>query len=230
MCGRIAATTPPDALARAYPAVRKADLLEQFREPRYNLTPLAPLPAIRSGPDGAEWAALRWGLVPSWAKDDAGAARLINARAETAHEKPSFRSAFAQRRCLLPVSGFYEWQRSGGPPQPYYVYLRDGELMALAGLWERWRTPEGGFLETCAVLTTEANALMARIHDRMPVLIAPEEQEAWLCAPHAEALRPLLQPYPDDALAMHAVSPRMNRAGYDDPSCTAPAPATASLF
>jgi putative SOS response-associated peptidase YedK len=152
------------------------------RSLRYNIAPSQPIAAVRAVPAGSgrELALLRWGLIPSWSKDPAIGNQLINARAETAHEKSSFRNAFRRHRCLIPTSGFYEWLRWERGKQPYFVRMRDSHPFAFAGLWDRWESPDEGAIETCTILTTAANAVLAPIHDRMPVILPPWEYSRWL--------------------------------------------------
>jgi len=184
--------------------------------------------AIRSNPHhGArEAAVLTWGLVPPWADDPSIAYRMINARRETAAQKPAFRHAMRRRRCLIPADGFYEWRRNGsGPKQPYYFRAPGGErLLAFAGLWEHWDSPDGSEIESCCLLTTEANELMAPIHNRMPVLIAPRDYARWLDPanekPHT--LQELFAPPPTDTLEHWPVSPAVNFAENDSPELLTP--------
>ena len=179
MCGRFALFTSPEALARLF-GVAEAPALE----PRYNIAPTQNIAAVRIAPEGKarEWALLRWGLVPFWAADPRIGSRLINARSETAAEKPAFRHAFRLRRCLVPADGFYEWQRLARERRPYFIRLRERETFAIAGLWEEWRGPEGVAIASCTLLTTEANALMRPLHDRMPAILPPSR------------LRPVVRP------------------------------------
>ena len=170
--------------------------------------------------------AFRWGLVPHWADGVGGAARRINARAETVERSPAYRAAFRGRRCIIPADAFYEWRRGSGMrrPQPYAVERVDGAVMALAGLWARWRDPTSGTrLATVAILTTIPNAMVADIHDRMPVILEPEDWDTWLDErTPAHDLRPLLGPAPDDALRMRAVSPAVNDVRSEGPQLLAP--------
>lgn len=202
--------------------------------PRYNLAPSQSAAVVRN--DGAErrLSMLRWGLIPGWAKDPSIGHKLINARAETAATKPSFRSAFTKRRCLVPADGYYEWRRAGTARQPWLIASRDGGLMAFAGLWERWRVPEGAVLrgslaerspgdtvETFTVLTTEANETVRAVHHRMPVILAPEAFEPWLSGADVA-----LGPGPEHQLEMYPVSLRVNHPRHDDAECVAPIPPT----
>jgi putative SOS response-associated peptidase YedK len=175
-----------------------------------------------------EWALVQWGLVPSWSKDPSIGARLINARSETAAEKPSFRSALRRRRCLIPASGFYEWQRRPNGKQPYVIGMADGNPFAFAGLWEHWHGLDGSELETCTVLTTEANELMAPIHDRMPVILEPQDYADWLgtgedSAPAEVAqLQHLMRPYPADQMKAYPVSNYVNDPRHEGAECIRP--------
>ncbi|HYD29924.1 MAG TPA: SOS response-associated peptidase, partial [Azospirillaceae bacterium] len=175
-------------------------------------------------------AMLRWGLVPSWADDPSIGNRLINARTEGVADKPSFRGPFRKRRCLIPADGFYEWQSIGGRKQPWLIRRRDHATFAFAGLWDHWYGPKhepekrlAEPLETACIITTGANAVLAPLHSRMPVILAPADWDAWL-DPHApwELAETLLRPCPDDALEAAPVSPRVNNVRHDDPSCIAP--------
>jgi putative SOS response-associated peptidase YedK len=196
--------------------------------PRYNIAPSQPVAAVRAAPAGAgrELALLRWGLIPSWSKDPAIGNRLINARAETARDKPSFRNAFRRHRCLIPASGFYEWQRQERGKQPYFVRMRDGRPFAFAGLWDRWESTDEGAIETCTILTTAPNAVLAPIHDRMPVILPPAEYARWLdpSLRDTDSLAPLLVPFPPDDMLAFPVSPRVNPPTIDDEKCIAPLP------
>lgn len=202
--------------------------------PRYNIAPSQPIAIVRdetqreTGEVARIWTHVLWGLIPSWAKDPTIGARMINARAETAAEKPSFRAAMRRRRCLVPTDGFFEWQRQGKQKQPFYATLQDGGPMAFAGLWETWMGPDGSALETCTVLTTEPNDLLAKIHNRMPVILAPEDYGEWLRAGaeltprEVSELQHLLRPYPADAMKMVAVDPVVNNARNEGPECILP--------
>ena len=236
MCGRYSLTTPVEALRRLFDFPEQPNLA-----PRYNIAPtqqvaavrLAPPPAVDAGEGGAEaahetgrhLAMLRWGLIPSWAKDAAIGSRMINARAETLAGKPAFRAAFRKRRCLLAADGFYEWRKGAeGPKQPYRIALEDGGPFAFAGLWERWRDPrEGAWVETCTIVTTDANALLRPIHHRMPVILDPADHAAWLDPATApEAAQELLGPYAGAGLVAYPVSLRVNKVANDDPAVIVP--------
>ena len=178
--------------------------------PRFNIAPGQEAPVIRMSGQGArESAMLRWGLVPAWAKDPSVGSRMINARSESAAQKPAFREALRVRRCAVPASGFYEWTGAPRHRIPHALRVEGEPLVAFAGLWERWLDVEGRALETFTILTTAANERVARLHDRMPAILAPREVEAWIAGTPQEAAR-LLQPYPADVMSEHSVSRSLN--------------------
>ena len=166
---------------------------------------------------------MRWGLIPRWAKDAAIGARLINARSEGIEAKPAFREAFKLRRCLIPADGFYEWLQTPRGKQPYRIMLANGELFAMAGLWERWRDPQGEAIDSCCIITCEPNELAAKFHNRMPVIITPGDYETWLTGTPTQALA-LLRPYPPDAMRAYPVSTRVNHPDNDAPELVDPLP------
>jgi putative SOS response-associated peptidase YedK len=273
MCGRFTIRAPVSVIAAQFAVFETPAFAARF-----NIAPTQPVPVVRrrtsaetalQGDRELSW--LRWGLIPSWAKDPAIGARLINARAETAAEKPAFRSALRRRRCLIVADGFYEWQRSGkggrhllckapeGPfrqkvpatfsagrkKQPYFIRLRDDRPFAFAGIWEAWEGADdstGGErdrrtagdakpgavphrrLETCTILTTDANELIGRIHDRMPVILSPADYAAWLDPANEDLQRlmPLLAPYPSDAMQAQPVGDFVNSPAHDSPQCIEP--------
>ena len=219
MCGRYSITTPPEAMTRLFGINGPVPNFPL----RYNIAPTQPVPVVREVGDGRELTFLQWGLIPSWAKE--GFKPLINARGESVADKPSFRSAFKRRRCLLPADGFYEWRRpDGGPKQPFNIRRPDGGMFAMAGIWEDWMGADGTELTTCAIITTDANKTLASIHHRMPVILAPEDWGAWLTTPETEAkkLLPLLRPAPDDVLEAYEISTRVNRVANDGPELIEP--------
>jgi putative SOS response-associated peptidase YedK len=210
MCGRYTLHAHPDVVALLF------GLSEvPAYQPRFNIAPAAQVLVIRRADDAAVAAHVRWGLVPRWAKDPSIGARMNNARAETVAEKPSFREAYRRRRCLIPASGFYEWKAEGGRKQPYYVYPAGAEVFAFAGLWERWQE-----LETCAIITTDANAKMAAVHDRMPVIVSPADYSRWLSGESYEKVA--LRPCADDAIGIRRVSRAVNNARNDHPGLVEP--------
>ncbi|MEJ2718431.1 MAG: SOS response-associated peptidase [Deltaproteobacteria bacterium] len=174
--------------------------------------------------DRRKFVMLRWGLIPFWAKDIKIGYKTINARSETAPGKPAFRSAFKKRRCLIPADGFYEWKSAKGKREPYLVRLKDEQLFAFAGLWERWKGPDDDVIESCTILTTGANEFLSPIHDRMPVILPARDYHAWLdpLVEEPETLLSLLVPYPPDEMTAVPVSSRVNKTSYDDPDCIAP--------
>lgn len=214
MCGRFSLTQSAVALAETFQ-------LEELPawQPRYNIAPTQTVVAIAMTASSPQARLLRWGLVPSWAKDQTIGAKLINARAETVAEKPSFRAAFKQRRCLILADGFYEWQRvDRKTKQPYYFQLADKQPFAFAGLWERWQG-DGDVVETCTILTTQANELLQPIHDRMPVIVNPEDYDRWLEPTLTPDHQALLHPYNAALMQGYRVSTLVNRATNDSPDC-----------
>lgn len=184
MCGRYSLTTPTEAMR----ALFGFDELPNLGV-RYNIAPTQDVPVVRHGESGErEFASIRWGLVPAWAKEIGGSAPLINARSETIAEKPSFRDAFQRRRCLIPSDGFYEWKTENGEKQAYRIALPDDEPFAFAGIWEQWRSAQGELLDSCAIITTDASAQIAEIHHRMPVILSPDHHEDWLATPSGALL------------------------------------------
>lgn len=222
MCGRFSIFADPERLAERF----AASLPPEGLVPRYNAAPTQNLPVILNEEAGAIQL-LRWGLVPFWAKDPSIGNRMINARAETLAEKPSFRNALHKRRCLVLADGFYEWQQTTHGKVPMRITLESGAPFAFAGLWETWRSPEGETLRTFTIITTEPNALLAPIHNRMPALLLPEHEQLWLDdRAHQEAWLDALRPYPADRMAAYPVSTRINSPANDDPAVVAPVPPT----
>ena len=213
MCGRYALTSSPAVIAERFHLLWTPELA-----PHYNIAPGQAIPVVRETGQGRELAFLRWGLIPSWAKEASIGMRLINARGETLADKPAFRSAYRQRRCLIPADAFYEWKAIAGRKQPYCIRLRDEGPFGMAGLWEHWKAPDGQAVESCTIVTVDANALIAQLHDRMPLIVAPEDYDAWLTAeskelPHAVAA---------GDMRYHPVSPLVSNARNDVPACLDP--------
>ena len=210
---------------------------------RYNIAPSQPVVVVREERGRRASVLLRWGLVPSWAKDIAIGNRMINARSETAHEKPSFRNAFKRRRCLIPADGFYEWQKAGtatssggagqrgSPRQPYLITMADEGPFAMAGLWEHWQDAAGNELETCTVLTTTANELVGELHDRMPVILDPSDYGAWLDSANEDVTTPrgLCKPYPAELMMHRSVTTYVNSPKHEGPSCAQPMDKTGGI-
>lgn len=221
MCGRFVSSSSPEKIA-SYFEVEEIDGELAGRSPNYNTAPTNQVMVVYEDASVRRLAPFRWGLVPSWAKDTAIGSRLINARAESVADKPSFRSAFVRRRCIVPADGFYEWTTDPNDPrkQPYYIHRPDGEPYAFAGLWEVWRpkteTADGSDepLRTCTIITTAANHKMAGLHDRMPVILERDDWEAWLSPENhdKDLLGSLLVPAADDLITFHAVSKDVNNA------------------
>jgi putative SOS response-associated peptidase YedK len=221
VCGRFTLTASPEELARRFELDETPEL-----EARFNVAPGQDVASVRQIAEGGRRVLelRRWGLVPPWADDPRIGNRLVNARAETARGKPAYRRAFQQRRCLIPADGFYEWAGGPGSREPYHVSLDAGELFGLAGLWERWGGASGDRVESCTILTTEANERLRPIHDRMPVILDPADYALWLDpAMHdPERLAALLRPGPAAALRLRRVSRRVNDAKLDEPSLLDP--------
>lgn len=210
MCGRFTLSQPADAIAIAFNLDHVPEL-----EPRYNIAPTQSVATVlqTSAESKPQLKLLRWGLIPSWAKDPAIGSRLINARSETVSEKPSFRTALRRRRCLIVADGFYEWQRQESKKQPYYFRLQNKQPFGFAGLWEHWRSPDGEEIDSCTIITTEANELMQSIHDRMPVILDPQDYNLWLdpTVQQPDQLQHLLHPYASDAMTSYPVSTLVNK-------------------
>jgi putative SOS response-associated peptidase YedK len=222
MCGRYRLSRRKQIIEEHFDAVSG----EEDWSPRYNIAPTQPVPIIRQHPKEPrrEMSLVRWGLIPWWAKDASGAARMINARSETAATLPAFRDAMKSRRCIVPADGFYEWKREGKKNQPFCFEVNDGGLFAFAGLWERWKDADGKALETCSILTTTPNAVTSSVHDRMPVILNPDNYDVWLDPGFADAaaLSELLRPYDARLMRSYPVSARVNSVVNDDAGCAAP--------
>lgn len=219
MCGRFTFDIPPELLVEIFGLA-----VTPVTTPRYNIAPTQMVPVIRQYADGQNHLdSLRWGLIPSWAQDKSIGSKMINARSETVTEKPAFKRAVRYRRCVVPSSGFYEWLTAGKAKQPWYIRLKDGSPMVFAGLWETWKSPEGE-LETFTILTTVANGLVAPLHDRMPVILSPDEYSTWLDrnTTNPAGLVHLFQPYPADLMEVHPVSPLVNKVGNDGSDLVVP--------
>jgi putative SOS response-associated peptidase YedK len=209
MCGRYTLAESPRKLAKRFAVPETPDL--PFDGQRYNIAPTQQVPIVRQRDNAREMVLAKWGLIPSWAKDMKIGNQLINARADTVATKPSFRSAFKARRCLIPADGFYEWQKTQDGKQPVYIRMKDKEPFAFAGLWERWRPEEGEAVESCTIITTDANELMGPTHNRMPVILAPSDYATWLKMDEKpEMLTALLKPFPPDQMEAYPISKLVN--------------------
>ena len=219
MCGR-------------YRLSRRKQLVEEYFDsvsgdddwnPRYNIAPTQPVPVIRQNPKEPvrELSLVRWGLIPSWARDPSAAAQMINARSETAGTKPPFREALKSRRCLIPADGFYEWQRTGKTKQPYCFEVNEGELFGFAGIWDSRRDPSGNTVETCSILTTTPNTVTSAVHDRMPVILDPDNYDLWLDPgmKNVGAVSELLRPYDARLMRCYPENTRINHGANADEEC-----------
>ena len=222
MCGRYRLSRRKQILEEQF----DCDPWEDDWEPRYNIAPTQPVPVIRQHPTEPirQISLMKWGLIPHWAKDASGAGGMINARAETASEKPAFRDPLRLRRCLIPADAFYEWKRTGTSKQPYCFEVKGGELFAFAGLWDGWKNPEGQWMKTCSVLTTKPNTVTATVHDRMPVILDPDQYDLWLDPGmhNIEAISELLKPYDARLMRCYPVRSRVNHVANDDEECSRP--------
>jgi putative SOS response-associated peptidase YedK len=219
MCGRYTITSAPEAIRALFRYHEQPNF-----PPRYNVAPTQPIPIVRLTEGQRHFALVRWGLLPSWVKDPRTFTLLFNARGESVVDKPAFRAAMKRRRCLIPADGFYEWKAEAGRKQPYFVRLKAGGPMALAGLWECWTGPNGEEMETAAIVTTNANRTLGQIHGRMPVVVPPEAFDLWLnCAEvDATAASALIAPAREDLLEVYPVSAAVNRTANDNPKLVEP--------
>ena len=215
MCGRYELHSHPAAIALVFGLAEAPEV-----HPHYNIAPMTDVPIVRIGTDGErELVRMRWGLVQRWAKDPSIGTKMINARGETVHDKPSFRTAYRRHRCLIPADGFYEWMSVGtgehARKQPMHIGMKDRSLFAFGGLFERWRSEADEVLDTCTIVTTEANSLLAAVHARMPMIVAPPDLARWLDPGNAE-VADLIAPFPAEAMAYYPVSTRVNNVRHDD--------------
>ncbi len=220
MCGRYMVLSSPEAFRRLFGYPEQPNF-----PPRYNVAPTQPIAIVRVAEGRRQFALVRWGLIPPWVNDPRKFTLLINARVESVNDKPAFRNAMRRRRCLVPADGFYEWKDDGsGRKRPYAVRPKDGTPIAFAGLWETWSGPNGEEMETAAIVTTDANRELARLHDRMPAIVPPDAFEAWLDCANVDAVTAaaLCVPARDDLLEAYEVSPAVNRAENDGPDLLAP--------
>ncbi|HKV94230.1 MAG TPA: SOS response-associated peptidase [Candidatus Angelobacter sp.] len=221
MCGRYRLSRRKQIVEEYFDASGGEDWI-----PRYNIAPTQPVPVIRQHPKEPRrvLSAMRWGLIPSWAKDMSGSASMINARSETAASKPAFRDPMKFRRCLIPADGFYEWAKTGQSKQPYCFEVNEGELFAFAGLWDGWKDPEGRWVKSCSILTTAPNAVTSRVHDRMPVILSKDDYDLWLDPgmTNVDTVSGLLRPFDARLMRAYPVSSRINQVQNDDEDCSKP--------
>ncbi|MGA8733641.1 MAG: SOS response-associated peptidase [Terriglobales bacterium] len=222
MCGRYRQSRRKQIIEEQFDT---ADWQDDW-SPRYNIAPTQPIPVIRQHPKEPvrELSRMRWGLIPSWAKDSTGSARMINARSETASTKPAFRDPLKYRRCLIPADGFYEWSRTTASKEPYCFEVGDGGLFAFAGLWERWRDPSGQWVKSCSILTTTPNAVTSSVHDRMPVILHPDSYDLWLDPgmTDVQVVSEFMKPYDASKMRCYPISSRVNHVANDDEECSRP--------
>jgi putative SOS response-associated peptidase YedK len=220
MCGRYRLSRRKPIVEEYFDSVSG----EEGWNPRYNIAPTQPVPVIRQNPKEPirELSLVRWGLIPSWARDPSVAAGMINARSETAATKPAFRDALKSRRCLIPADGFYEWKRTAARKQPYCFEVNEGELFAFAGIWDTWKDRSGNTVGTCAILTTTPNAVTSTVHVRMPVILDPDGYDLWLDPgmQNADIAAELLKPCDARKMRCYPVSTRINSVGNDDEECS----------
>ncbi|MBI1800376.1 MAG: SOS response-associated peptidase [Chloroflexi bacterium] len=221
MCGRFTLSTNLADIQQAFNIQEVAFA----PEPSYNIAPTQPVMAVIQHENRNRLDVMRWGLIPVWAKDIAIGSKMINARAETLAEKPSFKRLLKSRRCLIVADGFYEWQKLGARKTPMYIRLASHQPFAFAGLYDRWTSPDGEPITSCAIITTEPNALMQPIHNRMPVIVPQDQRSLWLdpANRHADGLLALLKPYPAEEMEAYAVSRLVNSPENNSPDCIVPA-------
>ena len=217
MCGRYALIASAPRLARLLGLMDVPEL-----PARYNIAPSQSVAAVRaSRTRDPELVLMRWGLIPAWSKTPGKDYRMINAKAETLAQRPAFRTAYRRRRCLIPADGFYEWKRLPNRKQPYYITMKDAEPFVFAGLWEQWRGPDEDIIDSCTIITTEPNATVAPIHNRMPAILAQQDYHAWLDPDHqdTDTLNALLKPYDDESMVAKPVGAHVNNPRHDDSRC-----------
>jgi putative SOS response-associated peptidase YedK len=218
MCGRFKLEAKPGRIAEEFDLAEEPEVT-----PRYNIAPTQPvLAVVQDRKEPVRHAReMRWGLVPSWATDLSIGNSLINARAESILEKPAFKEAFRKRRCLIPADGFYEWKRAGSTKQPYHFGRADGDVFAFAGVWDRWQSPEGKWIESCSILTTDANALLNEVHDRMPVIVPREQYALWLDPDVEESpdLKEVMRPFDSRQMKGYPVSKTVNSPNNETSAC-----------
>jgi len=219
MCGRFTLTASPEQLAMRF----HADLPSFDYQPRYNIAPGQRITAVIAHEGKNRIGELKWGLVPSWAKDEKIGYKTLNAKAETVHEKPAFKTAFLRRRCVIPADGFYEWQKTADDKQPMRILLKNHEIFGMAGLYDTWVAPDGSKLHSCTLITTKPNGLVAPIHDRMPVILRREDEAIWLDRERQdpELLHSLLVPFPEDEMMFYPVDKMVGNVRNEVPACIA---------
>ena len=231
MCGRFALFHDASAIAEQLGVAEP-----EMYAARYNIAPTQPVMALRAVPDSKlhkkELSHFFWGLMPRWAKDFSYAGRMINSRSETVAEKPSFKAPFKYRRCVVPMSGFYEWQKVGKQKQPHYIGMASGDVFGVAGIWETWGSPDGSELQSISLLTTEPNDFMKPLHNRMPVILHKEDYEEWMFTDPTEVdrLTHLFRPFPSEAMTAYPVTHYVGKATNEGIECIEPMPKADTLF
>jgi len=222
MCGRYRLSRP-EKLTETFETEPFEDL-----PPHYNIAPTQPVATVRQAGSSRVLSIMRWGLIPSWARDISIGNQLINGRSETLLEKPAFRESFRNRRCLIPADGFYEWKKTGKAKRPFHLGMKDDSLFAFAGIWDCWKSPSGQLLESCSIVTTVPNELLIDVHDRMPVILPRRHYQTWLAATASEAerLSELLVPFDASLMKRYAVSSFINKPQNDTPECAMEVPGT----
>ncbi|MFH1216533.1 MAG: SOS response-associated peptidase [Pseudomonadota bacterium] len=216
MCGRFALESTSEQLAKVFHLAKPIPI-----EPRYNIAPSQDIVIIRNHTGNKIPSLARWGLIPNWSKEEKTGYKLINARSETLYEKPAFREDFQERRCLIPATGYFEWQPKGSRKQPYFIKMKNGSVFAMAGLWESWRSPDGKIIESCAIITTAANGFLSKIHERMPAIIPLESIGLWLSTTNNDPKSMgFLQPYSPFKMTAYLVNGMVNNPKNEGPGCT----------
>jgi len=225
MCGRYCISSAPEAIRRLFRYAEQPNF-----PPRYNVAPTQPMPIVRLVEGERRFALVRWGLIPAWVKDPKDVGLLINARGESVNDKPAFRYAMKRRRCLFPADGFYEWKTDARGKRAYFARRPGGGPLAFAGLWETWTGPNGEEMDTAAIVTTQANAALAQVHHRAPVIVAPEQFDLWLDSSKVDekAATALIAPAPEGTMEVYEVSPAVNRVANDSPELIEPYSADAA--
>jgi putative SOS response-associated peptidase YedK len=218
MCGRYTIIVTLEELLRRYDV---SGSIMPSHMPRYNVAPGQMVMSVINDGERNRLGQLRWGLIPEWAKDERVGYKMLNARAETLAEKPAFRNSFQRKRCLIPADSFYDWKQTDKGKQPMRILLKSQEIFSLAGLYDTWTSPDGSKISTCTVITTKSNEMMAEIHDRMPVILRPQEESIWLDREisQTDVLLPLLRPYATDEMYAYPVSDRVGNVRNDDEAC-----------
>lgn len=230
MCGRYSLTRRQNEIVERF-GVEQVLGAENMLLPRFNIAPSQMVPVVTIVNGRRVLSPMKWGLIPFWVKDLKTAKPVINARAESVAEKPSFKQSLLQRRCLIPADGFFEWKHQNKSKVPMFIHINEKELFAFAGLWDEWKSPDGEVLRTCTIITTAANQSVASVHDRMPVVVRPDQESTWLdpCVKSAAEILPLLSAVPAESIRMYEVSAGVNSSAEDLPEFVEPVPMQITL-